>query len=238
MLLCAAACSESPKVGCVSAGTGGAFASGGASSSGSGAAVGGTIATGGGSGSGSSAGMSGAVGTGGGSAGGGGTPSNDAGMGTAGGPGGAAQACGSRGLQPCPDGGYCDFPQSAQCGATDGGGQCKLRPQICPAIYAPVCGCDGTTHASACDAAGTGTSVASVGECGAGSSGGTSCDVTKVLCKIATPQCPADQVPSVAGTCYGPCVAIDQCACKSPTDCPMPNIYTCLGSAGHCSPFL
>ena len=144
LLLCAAACSESPKVGSVAAGTGGAFASGGAPSSGTGATVGGATGTGGGSGSGSSGGMSGTIGTGGAPAGGSGTPS-----------------------------------------------------------------------------------VA-----------GYSCDVTKVLCRIATPQCPADQVPSVSGTCYGPCVAIDQCACTSPTDCPMPNNYTCIKSAGHSSPFL
>jgi len=40
---------------------------------------------------------------------------------------------------------------------------------MCAAIYAPVCGFDGITYSSACDAACKKAAVASDGECGAGS---------------------------------------------------------------------
>jgi hypothetical protein len=76
-------------------------------------------------------------------------------------------ACGSRGLPECPDGQYCDFADSA-CGAADAPGVCRRRPELCPDVYRPVCGCDGHTYGNACDAAAAGVDAARDGACGRG----------------------------------------------------------------------
>ncbi len=72
--------------------------------------------------------------------------------------------CGTRGVnKECAQGLYCAY--KTQCGATDAGGRCSKRPNICTKIYAPVCGCDGKTYASGCTAASAGVSVAQQGPC-------------------------------------------------------------------------
>lgn len=60
--------------------------------------------------------------------------------------------CGSRNLAPCPDDMYCDWPDD-NCGAADGPGVCREKPQFCTQQYDPVCGCDGETYGNACTAA-------------------------------------------------------------------------------------
>ncbi|HVY24912.1 MAG TPA: hypothetical protein VHB79_00120 [Polyangiaceae bacterium] len=73
---------------------------------------------------------------------------------------------------------------------------------------------------------------------GVGGSGLVDCDTRKVLCRIVTPDCPAGEVPSVKGTCYGECVKIDRCSCTSADQCPEPEQYTCLKGPMHCSYYL
>jgi hypothetical protein len=73
--------------------------------------------------------------------------------------------CGSRGLPACGPKEYCDFPEGSQCGAADQGGVCRRRPEICQAIFKPVCGCDGQSYGNACEAAAGGTDVSSEGSC-------------------------------------------------------------------------
>ncbi len=89
----------------------------------------------------------------------------------------AAQACGSRGHAPCADGFFCDFEGgSVSCGGDDRGGVCRPRPDLCAEIYAPVCGCDGTTYSNACSAHAAGVDVASEGACaGDGQGVGETC---------------------------------------------------------------
>jgi hypothetical protein len=153
----------------------------------------------------------------------------------------AGKACGSRGLGPCATGEFCNFPRSAQCGAADAPGTCAKQTQICPDIYLPVCGCDGTTYPSECSANAAGVSAASDGPCestDASTPGALDCDPRKILCKRVAPECPEGQVPSVSGSCYGDCVPLESCPCSGPEQCPNPDTGTCHMSAGHCGPFV
>jgi hypothetical protein len=74
-------------------------------------------------------------------------------------------ACGGFAGATCGSSEWCDFPDGWLCGGTDGQGVCRTRPTVCPPVIAPVCGCDGQTYQSACDAYGAGTDVATDGPC-------------------------------------------------------------------------
>lgn len=61
----------------------------------------------------------------------------------------------------CNRGEYCDV-----CGTSP---MCEVRPEdmgrICPAIYMPVCGCDGVTYSNACALGSAGIALQYTGEC-------------------------------------------------------------------------
>ena len=120
----------------------------------------GTVDGGGSGGSGAGGNGSGGMGTGGMGTGGMGT----GGMGTGGSGGGSGIACGGFAGVLCPATEYCDFPDDI-CGAADGQGVCRTRPQACPEIYMPVCACDGKVYSNACDANGGGFDVSNNGGC-------------------------------------------------------------------------
>lgn len=75
------------------------------------------------------------------------------------------ESCGGRGLRPCADGLFCSYPAAAICGRADGTGTCARRPEMCTALYDPVCGCDGLTYGNSCSAASAGISVSVRGAC-------------------------------------------------------------------------
>lgn len=106
----------------------------------------------------------------------------------------------------------------------------------CTDDIAEFCGCDGVTFSgsSTCP----GQPYASEGPC---PTRGTSCDGRNVRCRIPTPVCRTGFVPEVTadGTCWTTrCVAIGDCACTSPEECPDPDNYTCRNDTGRCTPFL
>jgi len=77
------------------------------------------------------------------------------------------QTCGTRGAGPCAEGEYCDFPAGANCGRADAPGRCARKPDVCPMVVIPVCGCDGTTYSNACVAQSAGVSVEFTRACAA-----------------------------------------------------------------------
>jgi len=73
--------------------------------------------------------------------------------------------CGTRGVPPCGDGLFCNFPAGANCGRADAPGTCAAKPETCDARVRRVCGCDGTTYPNACAANLAGVSVETNGAC-------------------------------------------------------------------------
>jgi hypothetical protein len=51
-------------------------------------------------------------------------------------------------------------------GQCDGGGRCRQRPDLCPEIFKPVCGCNGVTYSNECFARAAGVNVRHNGKCG------------------------------------------------------------------------
>lgn len=77
----------------------------------------------------------------------------------------------------CKDNGECDRSQYCQkrAGKCEGQGICVVRPQVCPFIFDPVCGCDGMTYSNACVAASNGVNVRSAGPCPANCAKNSDC---------------------------------------------------------------
>ena len=71
--------------------------------------------------------------------------------------------CGGRGGRTCMPPEFCFF--AFGCGGDDTGGVCRPRPDSCPTIFAPVCGCDRRTYGNECDAQANGVSILHAGEC-------------------------------------------------------------------------
>ena len=69
---------------------------------------------------------------------------------------------GCTGNQDCAATEFCSFLM----GNCSGPGSCQRRPEACPMVYLPVCGCDNRTYGSACEAASSGINVKYQGACG------------------------------------------------------------------------
>jgi hypothetical protein len=78
---------------------------------------------------------------------------------------GVGQVCGTRGAKPCGADLFCNYEPGAECGAADQPGRCAAKPQACPEIMKPVCGCDGKTYSNSCIASTNAVGVKQNGEC-------------------------------------------------------------------------
>lgn len=76
----------------------------------------------------------------------------------------AGKKCGPMPNGACADGQYCMHKPGA-CHLLGNPGVCKPKPAVCPALHAPVCGCDGKTYDNSVCAAVAGVSVDHKGKC-------------------------------------------------------------------------
>ena len=106
--------------------------------------------------------------------------------------------------------------------------QCVATTIPCTDDAAPHCGCDGVTFydSSTCQT----QPYAHAGAC----EDGVSCDARDVLCRALPPDCPMGQVPSISGSCWGPCVDVGECRCAAADECPAD--YACHGTSSRCGP--
>jgi Kazal-type serine protease inhibitor domain len=79
------------------------------------------------------------------------------------------RTCGGIAGSACSSGSFCNFERAAGglgCSVPDATGICMPKPEVCTREYAPVCGCDRRTYATACIAHASGVAVLREGECG------------------------------------------------------------------------
>jgi hypothetical protein len=127
-----------------------------------------------------------------------------------------AGRCGSRGSARCGDDQFCNYEPDTECGATDRGGVCQDRPELCTQQYQPVCGCDNRTYGNACGAHAEGVSVQHEGECDDGTvtrpraaEGEMCAGIAGIACEdglfcSSEPEAPGDGCENIAdgaGTC-------------------------------------
>ena len=81
----------------------------------------------------------------------------------------SGKLCGGIAGFACGAGEVCQYP-AGMCQVADLAGTCTERPGVCPAVFQPVCGCDGVTYANECELLRAGAAKAADGSCKSSSS--------------------------------------------------------------------
>jgi hypothetical protein len=125
-------------------------------------------------------------------------------------------------------------------GACDGLGSCEPRPQACPEVYFPVCGCDGHTYGNVCEAAAAGASLAHRGPCAqrCGTIVGLPCDEGQ-FCELPPGSCGGADLEGVCVDVPGGCITLwdPVCGCDGRTygnDCERRGAQVTLAHTGSC----
>ena len=101
------------------------------------------------------------------------------------------------------------------CGGVDSADACIDTPDACPAIYGPVCGCDGNTYGNSCEAHAACAAVAYDGPCGGQVCGGRACDEGQCCLESCGGVDASDQCTTPLGAC--PEIYAPVCGCDGAT---------------------
>jgi hypothetical protein len=142
-----------------------------------------------------------------------------------------SQLCGGFANATCNAGQVCAPLLARGCPGPRRVGVCLPRPHACPSKSSPVCGCDGSTYDSFCEAAAAGVSVEHRGPCApsgepvCGGAAGTDC-AGAGTCEPDAPHCD----PAVNPTCTG------VCTCSATGDCPSGQVWDADATVCGCVP--
>ena len=148
-------------------------------------------------------------------------------------------ACGGQTSVACADAStYCHFDDGT-CSTANATGSCQTVPASCDDLPLIVCGCDGKTYPSRCEAAHAGTSVFAVGGCPCGGASNVGCEVGK-YCKLATGDCSKSNplgactdVPTMCTSASNPV-----CGCDGKTydsECASDTARVSVAATGRCA---
>ncbi len=133
----------------------------------------------------------------------------------------AVRRCGGLLGEPCAEDEVCELP-AGFCEVADLSGECVTRPQGCPDVFEPVCGCDGITYSNDCERLQKGVQKDHDGECeiarACGGIAGTPCGKGE-FCELPEGSCDVVDLEGECVTIPDGCEKIFQpvCGCDGTT---------------------